>query len=55
LRGKRIVLPVGTAYSGEETAVAGAPRVLALAERLAGAVALPVDAVPGGENLALTL
>ncbi|MFI9122306.1 hypothetical protein ACIGW0_23380 [Streptomyces bikiniensis] len=49
-----IVLPVGTAYSGEETVVSGAPQVLALAERLAGAVALPVDAIPEGENLALS-
>ncbi|MFC8953588.1 hypothetical protein ACFT8P_13235 [Streptomyces sp. NPDC057101] len=50
-----IVLPVGTAFSGEETVVAGAPQVLALAERLAGAVELPVDAIPAGENLALSL
>ncbi|MFE0772835.1 hypothetical protein [Streptomyces sp. NPDC058861] len=49
-----IVLPVGTAYSGEETVVAGAPQVLALAERLADAVALPVEALPAGENLALS-
>ncbi|MET9932600.1 MULTISPECIES: hypothetical protein [unclassified Streptomyces] len=48
-----IVLPVGTAYSGEETVVAGAPRVLALAERLAGALELPVDVLPAGGNLAL--
>ncbi|MFH8804299.1 hypothetical protein ACH4F6_32770 [Streptomyces sp. NPDC017936] len=52
---EEIVLPVGTAYSGEQTAVAGAPRVLALAERLADAVGLPVDAIPTGENLALSL
>ncbi|MFH9015374.1 hypothetical protein ACH4C6_28895 [Streptomyces sp. NPDC017943] len=52
---EEIVLPVGTAYSGEETTVAGAPRVLALAERLADAVRLPVDAIPAGGNLALTL
>ncbi|MGA5171248.1 MULTISPECIES: hypothetical protein [Streptomyces] len=52
---EQIVLPVGTAYTGEETAVAGAPQVLALAERLAGAVGLPVDAIPAGENLALSL
>ncbi|PKW12480.1 hypothetical protein SAMN05428944_0246 [Streptomyces sp. 1222.5] len=52
---EEIVLPVGTAYSGEETAVAGAPQVLALAERLADAVALPVDAMPAGDNLALSL
>ncbi|MFG3041507.1 hypothetical protein ACGFYZ_31850 [Streptomyces sp. NPDC048330] len=52
---EEIVLPVGTAYSGEETVVAGAPQVLALAERLADAVELPVDAIPAGENLALSL
>ncbi|MBK3634738.1 hypothetical protein ACWC9X_13455 [Streptomyces asoensis] len=52
---EEIVLPVGTAYSGEDTAVAGAPRVLALAERLAAAIALPVDAIPADGNLALSL
>ncbi|MFG3350240.1 hypothetical protein ACGF1Z_34920 [Streptomyces sp. NPDC048018] len=51
---ENIVLPVGTAYSGEETVVAGALRALALAERLAGAVELPVDAIPEGKNLALS-
>lgn len=51
---EEIVLPVATAYSGEETVVAGAPRVLALAERLADAVELPVDAIPAGENLTLS-
>ncbi|MFC8585682.1 hypothetical protein ACFUGD_14205 [Streptomyces sp. NPDC057217] len=49
-----IVLPVGAAYSGEETVVTGAQRVLALAERLAGTVALPVEAIPAGGNLALS-
>ncbi|MGA5194027.1 hypothetical protein [Streptomyces exfoliatus] len=52
---EEIVLPVGTAYSGEETVVAGAPRVLAPAERLADAVELPVDAIPAGDNLTLSL
>ncbi|MFE7580126.1 hypothetical protein ACFU5Y_01010 [Streptomyces gardneri] len=52
---EEIVLPVGTAYSGEETVVAGAPRVLALAERLADAVELPVHAIPAGEHLTLSL
>ncbi|WP_406005418.1 hypothetical protein OG440_04000 [Streptomyces sp. NBC_00637] len=52
---EEIVLPVATAYTGDETSVAGAARVLALAERLAGAVALPLDALPAGENLALSL
>ncbi|MFE8937958.1 hypothetical protein ACFYNX_10740 [Streptomyces sp. NPDC007872] len=49
-----IVLPVGTACSGEETVVTGAQRVLALAERLAGAVELPVGALPSGKVLALS-
>ncbi|MEV7376246.1 hypothetical protein AB0O51_35825 [Streptomyces sp. NPDC090301] len=52
---EEIVLPVGTAYSGEETVVAGAPRVLALSERLADAVELPLDAIPAGDNLTLSL
>ncbi|MEU3510495.1 hypothetical protein ABZ733_21855 [Streptomyces longwoodensis] len=52
---EEIVLPVGTAYTGDETTVAGAARVLALAERLAAAIALPLDAIPAGENLALSL
>ncbi|MFJ7960931.1 hypothetical protein ACIQ62_32035 [Streptomyces sp. NPDC096319] len=52
---EQIVLPLGTAYSGDETVVAGAPQVLALAERLAGSVELPVDAMPAGENLAVSL
>ncbi|MFD9392732.1 hypothetical protein ACFWBB_19070 [Streptomyces sp. NPDC060000] len=52
---EEIVLPVGTAYAGDETPVAGAPRVLALAERLAGVIGLPLEAIPAGENLALTL
>ncbi|MGW9448584.1 hypothetical protein [Streptomyces sp. NPDC055632] len=49
-----IVLPFGTAYSGEETVVAGAPQVLTLAERLAGTITLPMDTLPAGENLALS-
>ncbi|WP_435972215.1 hypothetical protein [Streptomyces sp. Qhu_M48] len=52
---EEIVLPVGTAYSGEETVVAGAPQVLALAERLARVVELPVDAIPTDENLTLSM
>ncbi|MFJ2937875.1 hypothetical protein ACIO8G_34550 [Streptomyces sp. NPDC087219] len=52
---EEIVLPVGTAYCGEETVVAGAPRVLALSERLADAVGLPLDAMPAGDTLTLSL
>ncbi|MFK0230887.1 hypothetical protein ACIQUL_34550 [Streptomyces sp. NPDC090303] len=52
---EQIFLPVGTAYSGDETTVSGAPQVLALAERLAEAVGLPTDAIPMGENLTLSL
>ncbi|MEU3511573.1 hypothetical protein ABZ733_27495 [Streptomyces longwoodensis] len=52
---EEIVLPASTAYSGEETAVAGAPQVFTLAERLAGVIGLPVDALPAGGNLALSL
>ncbi|MEU2075502.1 hypothetical protein [Streptomyces sp. NPDC013489] len=51
---EEFALPVGTAYSGDEAVVAGAPRVLALAERLAEAVELPLDAIPAGDNLSLT-
>ncbi|MFH9548027.1 hypothetical protein ACIBAH_20010 [Streptomyces sp. NPDC051445] len=52
---EEIVLPVATAYAGDETPVAGAPRVLALAGRLARVIGLPLDAIPAGENLALSL
>lgn len=50
-----LTLPVGSAYT-DETLVVGAPEVLALAERLAGALALPLDLVPAAfGNLELTL
>ncbi|MET9441175.1 hypothetical protein [Streptomyces sp. NPDC006610] len=50
-----IRLPVPSAHDNE-TVVAGAPRVLALMERLAAAVALPVDALPAAcDNLDLTM
>ncbi|MCX4766990.1 hypothetical protein OG562_39715 [Streptomyces sp. NBC_01275] len=50
-----ITLPVGSAYT-DETLVAGAPQVLALAERLAAVIGLPLDAIPAtGGNLELTL
>jgi len=52
---EKIVLPVGGAYS-DDTPVAGAPRVLALTERLAGITGLPLDAIPvTGGNLELML
>ncbi|MET8076623.1 hypothetical protein [Streptomyces sp. NPDC005303] len=50
-----IWLPVENSYA-ETTMVAGAPRVLALTERLAGAVGLPVDEIPEAcDNLDLTM
>src|SRR5579859_7957671 len=50
-----IRLPVPSVY-GDETLVAGAPQVLALAERLARLLELPIDAIPAtSDNLELTL
>ncbi|MFD5268231.1 hypothetical protein [Streptomyces sp. NPDC058335] len=50
-----IPLPVGSAYT-DETVIAGAPQVLALGERLAGILGLPLDAIPAtGANLELSL
>ncbi|MFF4585160.1 hypothetical protein [Streptomyces sp. NPDC001388] len=50
-----VLLPVGSAYT-DETLVVGAPYVLALAERLAGALGLPLDLIPATfGNLELTL
>ncbi|MFC4507560.1 MULTISPECIES: hypothetical protein [Streptomyces] len=50
-----IELPVGSAYT-DETLVVGAPCVLALAERLAGTLGLPLDLIPAAfGNLELTL
>ncbi|MFF1545566.1 hypothetical protein [Streptomyces sp. NPDC058291] len=51
---REIELPIGTAYS-DETLVAGAPQVLAIAERLAAVLGLPLDAIPAAGNLELTL
>ncbi|OQR63939.1 hypothetical protein B6E66_11365 [Streptomyces maremycinicus] len=49
-----VPLPVGSAYT-DETLVVAAPYVLALAERLAGALGLPLDLVPARPgNLGLT-
>ncbi|RPE46202.1 hypothetical protein EDD90_9533 [Streptomyces sp. Ag109_O5-1] len=48
-------LPVENAYA-DETTVAGAPQVLAVAERLAAAIRLPVDVIPEAcDNLDLTM
>ncbi|MER7841390.1 hypothetical protein ABTY98_37295 [Streptomyces sp. NPDC096040] len=52
---EEIRLPLETAYT-DETVVAGAPEVLALAERLAAAIGLPVDVIPEAcDNLDLTM
>ncbi|MEU2623997.1 hypothetical protein ABZ642_38810 [Streptomyces sp. NPDC007157] len=52
---EEIRLPLETAYT-DETVIAGAPEVLALAERLAAAIRLPVDAIPEAcDNLDLTM
>ncbi|WNM33158.1 hypothetical protein RKE30_23590 [Streptomyces sp. Li-HN-5-11] len=50
---EEIWLPVGSAYS-DDTLVAGAPQVLALAERLAAAVELPSEVPSACDNLDLT-
>ncbi|MFF4896537.1 hypothetical protein [Streptomyces sp. NPDC001068] len=51
---EELLLPVESAYD-DTTTVAGAPQVLALAERLATAVRLPVDVIPRAcDNLDLT-
>ncbi|CAM5636610.1 hypothetical protein [Streptomyces aurantiogriseus] len=51
---ERVLLPVGSAY-WDETVIAGAPQILALAERLAGILDLPLDVIPAtGGNLELT-
>ncbi|MFJ6982928.1 MULTISPECIES: hypothetical protein [unclassified Streptomyces] len=50
-----VTLPLGSAYD-DETVIAGAPQALAAARRLAGAIGLPLDAIPAtGGNLGLTL
>ncbi|WP_262056918.1 hypothetical protein [Streptomyces sp. STR69] len=48
-----IRLPIGSAYT-DETVIAGAPQVLALAERLAADLELPAEIPEATENLALT-
>ncbi|MFJ9115214.1 hypothetical protein ACIRJO_06655 [Streptomyces sp. NPDC102394] len=48
-----IELPIGSAYT-DTTLIAGAPQVLALAERLAAVIGLPAEVPDASENLALT-
>ena len=48
-----VVLPVASAYD-EATTVAGAPRALAAAEKLAAAVGLPAEVPAACDNLELT-
>ncbi|MGW2831029.1 hypothetical protein [Streptomyces sp. NPDC001286] len=48
-----IELPIGSAYT-DTTLIAGAPQVLALAERLAAVIGLPAEVPDTSENLALT-
>lgn len=51
---REVKLPIGSAYV-DETLIVGAPQVLALAERLAHALELPLDAIPEtGGNLEMT-
>ncbi|MEV6483006.1 hypothetical protein [Streptomyces sp. NPDC051576] len=50
---EQIRLPIGSAYT-DETVIAGAPQVLALAERLAAALELPAEIPESAGNLALT-
>ncbi|MEU9346080.1 hypothetical protein AB0D74_33230 [Streptomyces sp. NPDC048278] len=52
---EEIRLPLSSAYD-DETVVAGAPEVLALAQRLAAVIGLPVEAIPQAcDNLDLTM
>ncbi|MEV6612869.1 hypothetical protein AB0N31_03010 [Streptomyces sp. NPDC051051] len=49
-----ITLPFGSAYT-DETVIAGAPQALAVGERLARILGLPLDAIPAtGANLELS-
>ncbi|MFD9570185.1 hypothetical protein ACFWBI_10105 [Streptomyces sp. NPDC059982] len=50
---EEVRLPVGSNYA-DETVIAGAPQVLALAERLATAIGLPQEALTVRERLGLT-
>ncbi|MFF4255598.1 hypothetical protein ACFY1L_30755 [Streptomyces sp. NPDC001663] len=50
---EEIRLPIGSAYT-DTTVIAGAPQVLALAERLADVIELPADVPETSQNLGLT-
>ncbi|KOU61722.1 hypothetical protein ADK57_26435 [Streptomyces sp. MMG1533] len=51
---QEIHLPIGSAYT-DTTVIAGAPQVLALAQRLASVIGLPPEVPQVFENLGLTL
>ncbi|HEY9328820.1 MAG TPA: hypothetical protein VIS09_11375 [Streptomyces sp.] len=52
---EEIHLPIGSAYSESSTTVAGAPQVLAIAQRLATAIELPAETPRMCDNLDLTM
>ncbi|MEU9202091.1 hypothetical protein [Streptomyces sp. NPDC048332] len=52
---EEIRLPIGSAYSESSTMVAGAPQVLAIAQRLAKAIELPDETPAMCDNLELTM
>ncbi|TXS42020.1 hypothetical protein [Streptomyces sp. OR43] len=52
---EEILLPIGSAYSESSTVVAGAPQVLAVAQRLATAIELPAETPRMCDNLDLTM
>nr|WSW67640.1 hypothetical protein OG461_16270 [Streptomyces sp. NBC_00995] len=51
---EEILLPIGSAYSESSTVVAGAPQVLAIAQRLADVIELPAETPRVCDNLDLT-
>ncbi|MER7728062.1 hypothetical protein [Streptomyces sp. NPDC096323] len=52
---EEIRLPIGSAYTESSTMVAGAPQVLAIAQRLATAIELPAETPRMCDNLDLTI
>jgi len=50
---EEVEVPIGSAYT-DTTVIAGAPQVLALAERLAAVIGLPAEVPDAAENLGLT-
>ncbi|WP_405691285.1 hypothetical protein [Streptomyces sp. NBC_00057] len=52
---EEIWLPIDSSYSESSTTVAGAPQVLAIAERLATAIDLPAETPQMCDNLDLTM